>query len=167
MSLKLTPDEKENDSMKSVWIMVTVLAFTLWACGGDSGPDPVVLDNGEACVADNPDEVCASDLCVEEFEDGVDVDEGMCTDVCEWNEDYSDTCAEGEVCLTYRPTGEFYCFEDCAADADCRTEDGWSCMCLDFLCLEGACIPDITDKAARVSDTSSRLYDSARYNAQR
>jgi len=149
--------------MKKI-LLSTILVFSVAACGGNDGPEPIILENGEACVADNPDEVCASDLCLEEFEDGTDVDEGLCTEVCEWNDDASDNCAEGEICLTYRPTNEFYCFEDCTTNADCRTEDGWSCLCLDFLCTQGACIPDLAEENTRESDPVSRpvLYDSAK-----
>jgi hypothetical protein len=92
---------------------------------------------------------------LEEFADGVDVDEGLCTDTCEWNEDFSDTCAEGSICLNYNPTDEFFCFQDCLVDTDCRVEDGWSCLCLDHLCGEAACIPDLEDEE---EEQSSRIY---------
>jgi len=174
MSLKLTPDEKENDSMRFAWITATVLAFTLGACGSD-GPEPITLENGEACVADNLDEVCASDLCLEEFGDGVEVDGGMCTDVCAWNDDATDTCTNGvdgdggQICLNYRPSGEFFCFDDCTTDADCRADEGWSCLCLDFFCGEAACVPDLSPEGATILEyDQTSLYDTAKtYEARK
>lgn len=149
--------------MKQI-LLLTLALLVAPACGDGAAP-VTVLENGEACSADNPDEVCESDLCLEEFGDGVDVDEGLCTEECVWNEDASDTCADGEICLNYRPSNEFFCFEDCTTDADCRTEDGWSCLCLDFFCLEAACIPDLDDEeSAREVDPTTHileLYDSA------
>lgn len=149
--------------MKIVWIMTAALALALTAGAcSDDGPNVTVLDNGAACSTSDETEVCASDLCLEEFADGKDVNEGMCTEVCEWNDDLSDTCAEGEVCLTYRPTNEFYCFEDCTTNADCRAEDGWTCLFLGG--ATGACIPDLTSDNAREGEAQESrpvLYDSA------
>lgn len=147
--------------MKNILTLTLALFMTTAACGEGPAPAPVtVLENGEACDAEDESFVCEGELCLEEFADGTDVDEGLCTDTCEWNEDFSDSCEEGYMCLNYRPTNEFFCFEDCSTDSDCRTEDGWSCLCLDFLCAEGACIPDLTDEGK--DGTSAILEDDHR-----
>lgn len=116
------------------------------ACGDETPPEPepVMLENGAACMADSPDEVCTSGLCVEEFKDGTQISGGFCTDECIWDEtDGSDTCPEEELCVRYTATDEYYCFQDCASDADCRTEDGWECLCLDFFCGYQVCVPPL------------------------
>lgn len=117
------------------------LIFVLAACG-DDGPSVTVLDNGAACEAESETEVCAG-TCVTAFQDEVEIAGGLCTEECTWNEDQSDTCVDGEVCLRYNPTQEFYCFPNCETDADCRTEDMWTCACLDLFCSEKGCLPPL------------------------
>ena len=133
--------------MRKLILLLTLSTLASTACGDNIAP-VTVLENGEACEADNLDEVCASNLCLEEFGDGVVISGGICTEECAWDYDLADftkTCADGESCLKWGPTEELLCFEDCSSDSDCRTEDGWFCMCWDYHCFEGfrgTCFPE-------------------------
>jgi len=130
------------------FLIAALVSLFAVACG-DGAKEPDLLENGAACAADNEDEVCTDPaFCLEEFENGTPVAGGMCTDECEWNEDYTDTCSDGELCLRYNPTGEKVCFQGCSADADCREDDGYSCLCLDFFCQSQACVPDLSQSAS-------------------
>ena len=75
----------------------------------------------------------------------VEVPGGFCTATCEWGENPGDpdTCGDGEVCLRYNPTQEFFCFQNCTSNADCRGEETWTCVCLDHLCGTQVCIPPL------------------------
>ncbi len=113
---------------------ILILAlFTLAACGGDD-PTP----DGQSCSANNE---CASYLCLRTFDNGVEVAGGTCTSECEWYEDFTDSCPDGQVCLRYNATDEYYCFDECAESSDCREDDGWYCQ---FVGLDtSACIPPL------------------------
>lgn len=123
-----------------LFIVAMVIALGIYAaaalagCGGDAPP----AENGAACETATD---CTSGLCVSEFGDGVDVEAGLCTAACTWDETGADDCPDGEVCLQYTATGERYCFTDCATGDDCRTEDGWSCALLGGGIT--ACIPPL------------------------
>lgn len=115
--------------------ILSIVPFLVAACA-DTPPSK----DGEACVPDKTE--CESGLCVDSFGDGVKLDGGLCTTTCEWNADGTDDCVDGQTCLRYNPTGEKYCFLDCLTDDDCRTEDGWTCVVLDFL-GDKSCIPPL------------------------
>ena len=108
------------------------LVVLLAACG----EEVTVVPNGAACPVEN--EVCESELCVTQFADGVEVVNGFCTQICEWNPDQTDTCPEGQSCLQYTWTGEKYCFLVCETNADCR--DDWECG---WVGDSYACIPPL------------------------
>jgi len=118
-----------------------MVVLMLGACGDDETPPEPIL-NGEACEIDGL--PCESGLCVETLGDNV-VPGGFCTAECEWGENPGDpdTCAEGEVCLRYNPTQEFFCFQECISIADCRGDEDWDCLCLDFFCSVNVCIPPL------------------------
>jgi len=120
-------------------VLVSIL-FVLSCAGGTDDP----VENGESCdVAED----CLSGYCLTEFVDGTTIDGGMCTDECEWNDDLTDTCVEGEICLRWNATGEKVCFQECTSNDDCRSndtecnDDDWTCECLDSFCSERACLP--------------------------
>lgn len=128
--------------MKKLLICVLLAA----ACGDN---DPGVLDAGvpdagmpdagpvgAACVDDID---CASNFCVTELKDGVEVLDGLCTNECSFDD--LDSCEDSAVCLVYRPTQEHFCFVACDVDEDCR--EGWTCPCLNFFCDDKACIPPL------------------------
>lgn len=151
-------------------IIPALLLTLVVACGDDGKNEPTLLENGAACQADNEDEVCTDPaFCLEEFENGVELAGGMCTDECAWGENPGDpdTCGDGEVCLRYNPTQEYVCFQECSSDADCREDDGWSCLCLDFFCSTSACVPELSEPASRTVpeddflEHPALLYDTA------
>lgn len=113
--------------------MILGFVILMVACGDETK----VISNGGACPAEN--EVCESDLCLEQFEDDVAVTGGICTQECVWNEDYTDNCPEGEICLQYRWTGEKYCFLDCDSQSDCRE----GLICQEVGNAEAACVPPL------------------------
>ncbi len=104
----------------------------LAACGGGDNN----YADGEAC-AQNDD--CSSSLCVTAFGDSVELAGGMCTATCTWDNMGGDDCADGEICLRYTATNEYFCFMDCSVDSDCRSEEGWTCATVGF--VDRACLP--------------------------
>jgi hypothetical protein len=120
-------------------VPIFMCAALVISCGGDDDKG-LELPNGEACEQGD----CASGLCLEQLGE-VEVPGGMCSDECMWGENPGDpdTCADGEVCLKYNPTNEYLCFQNCTAHADCREDEGYECMCLDFFCIAAACVPPL------------------------
>lgn len=123
--------------MRTLAVIVGFLVLT--ACGGDDEPEP--QPNGEACEIP---EDCEKGTCLIAFGDpekgGIPFPGGMCTNECSFED--KESCAEGETCLTYRPTGELYCFVDCDLDADpdeCREE--YMCTCIDYCIITTVCLP--------------------------
>lgn len=114
------------------WKISVIVSMFIFACGDNPLPPQ---PNGSECM-DN--EECESDYCLIEFEDGNEVTGGMCTMTCDWNVPI--TCPENELCLRYRKTDEYVCFQECEKDKDCRED--WSCDCIGFFCSVKACIPE-------------------------
>src|SRR5574342_738407 len=100
--------------------------FTIVACGGDDAPTPVLLPDGSACTENTE---CESGICVVKFNNGTEVKGGLCTEDCIFLNGAGTCPDEGvsQACLRYNPTGEMWCFETCATNADCREADGWTC----------------------------------------
>ncbi len=69
---------------------------------------------------------------------------GLCTTNCDWNDSTLENsgCEQGEECLMWNPTGQMYCFQMCGRDADCRSEEGYSCINLGWLEPLLVCLPD-------------------------
>lgn len=113
-------------------------ALLLTACG-DNIVD--LLPDGSACTSDT--EACESGYCLEALEDGTEITGGTCTHECEWLPDQTDTCPDGQTCVRYNYTGEFFCLPDCVDQGDCRTDDGWVCTCLEHTCAQPICVPPL------------------------
>jgi len=129
-------------------IVIFAICLITSSCGS-GGPDPV--ENGVTCELS---EECVSGNCVTEFQDETEVAGGFCTDECAWlttdGEECEagldclvDSCPDTELCLRYNPTGEKVCFQKCTANEDCRVNEGWECVCLDFFCDAQACVPPL------------------------
>ena len=113
-------------------LLVSILFLV--ACGGE----PPLKVDGSSCGASDE---CESGMCVEKFQDGVPIPNGMCSRTCNWLPDLTSDCpmdGMGQTCLQYRATGEKLCFDSCTSNEECRLDEGWTCTQVGF--FEKACL---------------------------
>lgn len=120
-------------------LLGSVLLVIALSCGGD----PDVASTGDACESGGD---CQGDVCLVQLgeinQGEIIFPGGYCSSSCDEDAD----CADGEVCLIHRPTGDAFCFTECDVAVEllpCRV--GYECVCLGFFCFLNAgthvCLP--------------------------